>query len=500
MPSVSFRDTESNHMTITNSLFIRALDRLALVALLALPLSANSQGMLLRSAHAIDDDFRGYCLDVAGGGENARVDAALRTHTCKYGGANEDQLFHWTDDATGHIAMPEYDRCLETASIAPGAELFVHRCSDSARQSWALTPAGQISLRSRSDLCVTIAAERSPAGAPAWISPVFHRRDVTLELCESASETRQAMRWAPGDEQHDSLVSTRRRTVPDHIVAGIRELGNTMSPENMAKTQQLLADQPRVFEASEIEVVADLAYGPHDRHRLDVHTDNYRRSDVAMPVAMFVHGGGFLFGAKENERNVADYFASLGLVGVNATYRLAPEAVWPNGAEDIGAAVNWVRENIAAYGGDPEQIFVIGKSAGVEHVAAYVFQPNLLPPGTATVAGAVFLSGTYTPNSRAPTPGELAYFGEDTSQWSGKGILGNIDRADIPVLITVSEYDPPIYSQSLARTDPRTGDRSRPHAACRSTARTQPLLIERQYRDDGPNRELRDCGVHSRDD
>ena len=89
-----------------------------------------------------------------------------------------------------------------------------------------------------------------------------------------------------------------------------------------------------------------------------------------------------LFGAKENERNVPNYFASLGLVGVNMTYRLAPDATFPDGAQDVAAAVTWVRENIADYGGDPEQIFIIGKSAGVEHVAGYVFRPELLPPGT----------------------------------------------------------------------------------------------------------------------
>ena len=438
-------------MTATYDLFANSLTRFALLGLMAVPVSGYPQGLLLRSANALDDEFRGYCLDVAGGGANARVDAALRTHTCKYGGANEDQLFQWVDDIMGHITMPEYDRCLAAANPDAGAELYVQPCDDSDLQAWTMTPIGQIRLKSRPDLCVTIAGERFPAGAPSWISPVFHRRDVALETCSSASQERQALRWAPGDEQSDSLVNTRRRTVPAEIIAGIQAIGTQMHPDNMARTQALLADQPRAYEASEIEVVADIAYGPHERHRLDVHTDNYRRSDTAMPVVMFVHGGGFLFGAKENERNVADYFASLGLVGVNTTYRLAPEAVWPNGAEDIGAAVNWVKANIAEYGGDPEQIFVIGKSAGVEHVATYVFRPDLLPPDAAMIAGAVFISGTYTPNVEAPSAGELAYFGEDTSRWAEMGILGNIDRADIPVLITVSEYDPPAYSQSLAK-------------------------------------------------
>ncbi len=56
-----------------------------------------------------------------------------------------------------------------------------------------------------------------------------------------------------------------------------------------------------------------------------------------------------------------------------------------------------------------------------------------------------------SPNIDSPTAGELAYYGEDQSVWAGRGILGNINRADIPVLITVSEYDPPIYGLALAK-------------------------------------------------
>ena len=438
-------------MTRTMNSGASSLAALVFLSLLVFPSEGYSQGQLLRSANSLDDEFRGYCLDVAGGGANVRLDAALRTHTCKYGGGNEDQLFHWVDDAASHITMPAYDRCLAAVSHETGAELFAQACDDSELQAWAMTPIGQISPKSQPDLCVTLAAERLPAGAPSWISPVFHRRDISLETCDPATHMRQALRWASGDEQSGSLVNTRRRTLAVEIVTGIQAIGTQLHPDNMAKTQALLADLPRVYDAAEIEVVTDLAYGPHERHKLDVHTDKYRRSNVSMPVVVFVHGGGFLFGTKEAERNIADYFASLGLVGVNMTYRLAPESVWPGGAEDVGAAVNWVNANIAEYGGDPEQVFVIGKSAGVEHVATYVFRPDLLSPDTTTIAGAVFMSGTYSPNEVTPSRGELAYFGEDKSQWAGKGVLGNIERVDIPVLITISEYDPPIYSQALAK-------------------------------------------------
>ena len=251
----------------------------------------------------------------------------------------------------------------------------------------------------------------------------FHRRDLSLQACDQNNE-RQAMRWAPDDEQSQSLVQTRSRALPADVAEGIRAIGTTMSPDQMAATQALLADVPRVYDLAEIEVVSDLAYGPDERHRLDVHTDKYRRSDGDMPVVMFFHGGGFVFGAKEAERNVSDYFASLGMVGVNATYRLAPEAPWPGGAEDVGAAVSWVKENIAEYGGDPEQIFVIGKSAGVEHVATYVFRPELLPQSTPAPAGAIFISGTFTPNVETPSRGELTYYGEDKSEWASMGRAG----------------------------------------------------------------------------
>jgi len=207
------------------------------------------------------------------------------------------------------------------------------------------------------------------------------------------------------------------------------------------ETSALYADQPRVYELGELDVVENLAYGPHERHRLDVHTDKYRYGDIPMPVVMYFHGGGFVRGNRQASRNVADYFASLGLVGVNATYRLAPEAKWPAGSEDVGAAVAWVKENISDYGGDPNQIFVIGKSAAAFHVAAFAFRPDILDPGTPTAAGVVLVSGTYGADSTDPSDGRLAYFGEDLSTWPEISTLGNIQRADIPVLISISDFD-----------------------------------------------------------
>ena len=81
------------------------------------------------------------------------------------------------------------------------------------------------------------------------------------------------------------------------------------------------------------------------------------------------------------------------LLGVNATYRLAPKHQWPAGAQDVGASARWVRANIAAYGGDPNRIVLMGHSAGASHVAGYLVHKQLQPADGDGVIGAILLSG-----------------------------------------------------------------------------------------------------------
>ena len=67
-------------MPLSNRLFYTPL---IIFAALALPLASYADGGYLRSAPPLDDP-RGYCLDVAGFGVNARPDEPLRSHICKY--------------------------------------------------------------------------------------------------------------------------------------------------------------------------------------------------------------------------------------------------------------------------------------------------------------------------------------------------------------------------------------------------------------------------------
>jgi triacylglycerol lipase len=142
-------------------------------------------------------------------------------------------------------------------------------------------------------------------------------------------------------------------------------------------------------------------------------------------------------------------------VGVNVEYRLAPEFPWPAGVEDMSAAVRFVGDNIAGYGGDPAHIFLMGHSAGAGHVAAYVSHPEFYGPRGAGIAGAIFSSGpSYQIKTQEPAESTLAYFGADTSRYAERSALPGLLKTAIPFMLSSAELDPPaIAEQSSVLTD-----------------------------------------------
>ena len=129
-----------------------------------------------------------------------------------------------------------------------------------------------------------------------------------------------------------------------------------------------------------VKIERDVKYGPADRHLLDVFTPETAAS--ARPVLIFIHGGAFVGGNKRTTPtspfydNIMLWAVHNGFVGVNATYRLAPQSPYPAGAEDLAAVVAWVADKIGERGGDPARIYLMGHSAGAVHVANYVSHPE----------------------------------------------------------------------------------------------------------------------------
>jgi triacylglycerol lipase len=224
----------------------------------------------------------------------------------------------------------------------------------------------------------------------------------------------------------------------------IADLGPRFDPAVLAQTlvlyQPLLPPTP-----GGVTVQHDIAYASDARQRLDL----YAPAEAAgLPVLLYVPGGGFVGGDKRSQdgfyANIGYDFAKRGFLVLVMNYRLAPAHCWPAGGEDVGHAVAWAREKAAAHGGDPDQIAVFGQSSGASHVLTWLFDPVL--EGTRSIAAAVLASGTYRINENEKRPNVIAYFGSDPSQYDARSPINHVRRTDVPLLLTVSEFDPPFLA------------------------------------------------------
>ena len=210
--------------------------------------------------------------------------------------------------------------------------------------------------------------------------------------------------------------------LPDDIQKKLAEINplyqsniGKYGPETLRLFTPLLATGPKAG----VNIIVDEAYGADPRQTLDVYQPQGANN---LPVVVFVHGGALTSGDKNENKeisaNVLYYFARHGFLGINANYRLAPKHVYPSAAQDIGGVVAWIKENAKRFGGDPERIYLIGRSSGALHVATWAFDAKIHGAKGPGVSGVVLISGRLKADSRADDPNGRRvpeYFGTDTS-------------------------------------------------------------------------------------
>jgi acetyl esterase/lipase len=251
-----------------------------------------------------------------------------------------------------------------------------------------------------------------------------------------------------------STAPAGAESMPPDIAQKLVAIGRiTAVPETNAIYAPLHTMEPYAG----IAVTRDAKYGPAERNRLDVFAAE--GAGGTRPVLLYVHGGGFMRGDKKVANspfldNVAVWAARNGLVGVNMTYRLAPQSTWPSGPEDIGAAIRWVRENIARHGGDPARIYLMGSSAGGNHVASYVaFPEHHAAPGSG-LAGAILLSGSPFDPTVFDMTNYKPYFGEDAAKYPSVSPTPGLLKTAVPLMVVWAGLDPPgIEKESINLVD-----------------------------------------------
>lgn len=233
--------------------------------------------------------------------------------------------------------------------------------------------------------------------------------------------------------------------------AKLAAIGRAVNPETLVATRNLVTPLHDASPSADVTITRDVRYGSHDRHRLDVFTAAGAMG-VKRPVLVFVHGGGFVAGDKHTEgspfySNVGRWAVRHGFDAVTVTYRLAPQHQWPSGIEDLRLAIDFLQQHGASHGLDASRLFLMGQSAGAAHVASYVAHANLYAPKPHGLKGVILLSGIYDFPSMPPGPMEPAYLGADRSVYAARSSLTGLANSDVPMLVTLAEFDPPQFEQ-----------------------------------------------------
>jgi triacylglycerol lipase len=231
------------------------------------------------------------------------------------------------------------------------------------------------------------------------------------------------------------------------IEARFRELGPVFTPDIVPLSRELFAGKADLSFPEGGRRVDNVPYGDHPRQVLDIVSPG---SDVGLPIVLFVPGGGMTGGDKAIYAHIPACFARLGFVGVSMNYRLAPEFLFPCGAQDVSAAIDWIHQNIAEYGGDPSKIFIMGQSAGAVHAASSIFDARVHPKALSSVRGAMLMSGVYeiTPDHEG---GNInLYFGNDAEELKDRSSVNHVAGSTVPVIISFTELEPTFFGLSAA--------------------------------------------------
>ena len=137
-----------------------------------------------------------------------------------------------------------------------------------------------------------------------------------------------------------------------------------------------------------VGVSKDILYGAEPLQDLDIYypkplaqamkTNTTIKQEY--PMVVFVHGGSWESGNKEEYAFVGQSLAQAGYVTAVINYRKAPEHVYPDYVEDTAQAIAWSYKNAKRFHANPERFAVVGHSAGAFNAVAAVANEDFLKP------------------------------------------------------------------------------------------------------------------------
>lgn len=213
----------------------------------------------------------------------------------------------------------------------------------------------------------------------------------------------------------------------------------------------------RLVLGDDIARAADIQYGDSARQRLDV----YRRvtTRAPAPVIVFLYGGRWKYGTKDDYLLIGNNFARRGWVTVIANYRLYPKVLFPAWVEDGASAVAWTVRNIERFGGDTSRIIVVGHSSGAHTTALLALDEHYLrDAGVAagTVRGFVSIAG---PVDTSWTARDVQRLMGPAEGWPSTYPATHVDASDPPLLLMHGDADDVVSVGSSVRLAERIRER-----------------------------------------
>jgi acetyl esterase/lipase len=185
----------------------------------------------------------------------------------------------------------------------------------------------------------------------------------------------------------------------------------------------------------------NIAYGPDStEHMLDIYVPF---ESAAPPIVVFFHGGALREGDKEDGHVLAERLVPEGIGVVSANYRLSPAVRHPKHVEDAAAAVAWVIHHIGEYGGDAQNVFLSGHSAGGYLATLLVMDASYLSRAGVSadsIRGAMPLSPfLYVEETARDRPKDV--WGTDPADWLKASVSPYIGAGKRPMLLIYADGD-----------------------------------------------------------
>ena len=157
--------------------------------------------------------------------------------------------------------------------------------------------------------------------------------------------------------RHGGLADLRMWAYGKLLMGGLERFSRAM--------HRLPSNRP---ERHDVELIRGVPYqdGGDPAHRLDIYRP--RGASGPLPVALYVHGGGFKYFDRRTHWAMAMVLARAGFLVFNVDYRLAPTHPFPAAVQDVASAWHWLAQNMEAWGGDRTRLLCAGESAGANLV------------------------------------------------------------------------------------------------------------------------------------